>query len=167
MPVGLPFTLTDGHDLLGIGHPGRLPIGSWPLPHHRWLDKPGRGASPCVTRATTALLQAPMPKTKTCRYDSSLGLLTKKFVALIQAAQEGVLDLNQAATMLGVQKRRIYDITNVLEGIGLIEKRSKNNIQWKGMGSNSSTNMAAELEKLKEEVCPPSPSLIVFAMTFP
>ncbi len=27
------------------------------------------------------------------------------------------------------QKRRIYDITNVLEGIGLIEKQSKNNIQ--------------------------------------
>ena len=88
-----------------------------------------------------------MPKQKTCRYDSSLGLLTKKFVALIQVlfvgipglhhdsstscqgAPEGVLDLNQAATALGVQKRRIYDITNVLEGIGLIEKRSKNNIQ--------------------------------------
>lgn len=30
-----------------------------------------------------------------------------------------------------VQKRRIYDITNVLEGIGLIEKKGKNNIQWK------------------------------------
>lgn len=29
------------------------------------------------------------------------------------------------------QKRRIYDITNVLEGIGLIEKTSKNNIHWK------------------------------------
>ena len=70
-----------------------------------------------------------MPKQKTCRYDSSLGLLTKKFVALIQNAGDGVLDLNQAAQVLGVQKRRIYDITNVLEGIGLIEKRSKNNIQ--------------------------------------
>ena len=70
-----------------------------------------------------------MPKQKTCRYDSSLGLLTKKFVQLIQSAPEGVLDLNQAATSLNVQKRRIYDITNVLEGIGLIEKRSKNNIQ--------------------------------------
>ena len=93
-----------------------------------------------------------MPKQKTCRYDSSLGLLTKKFVALIQGAQEGVLDLNQAATMLGVQKRRIYDITNVLEGIGLIEKRSKNNIQWKGMGSSNSANMMAELDKLKEDV---------------
>jgi transcription factor E2F3 len=56
-----------------------------------------------------------MPKTKTCRYDSSLGLLTKKFVQLIQSAPEGVLDLNSAATQLNVQKRRIYDITNVLE----------------------------------------------------
>ena len=70
-----------------------------------------------------------MPKQKTCRYDSSLGLLTKKFVSLIQNAPEGILDLNQAAGQLGVQKRRIYDITNVLEGIGLIEKKSKNNIQ--------------------------------------
>lgn len=30
-----------------------------------------------------------------------------------------------------VQKRRIYDITNVLEGIGLIEKTAKNHIRWK------------------------------------
>ena len=37
-----------------------------------------------------------MPKQKTCRYDSSLGLLTKKFVTLIQTAPEGILDLNQA-----------------------------------------------------------------------
>jgi hypothetical protein len=38
----------------------------------------------------------------------------------------------QAAELLNVrQKRRIYDITNVLEGIELIEKRSKNSIQWK------------------------------------
>ncbi len=34
-----------------------------------------------------------------------------------------------------MQKRRIYDITNVLEGIGLIEKKSKNNIQWRGGAS--------------------------------
>lgn len=33
--------------------------------------------------------------------------------------------------VFGLQKRRIYDITNVLEGIGLIEKTSKNNIHWK------------------------------------
>lgn len=40
--------------------------------------------------------------------------------------------LKQAADTLAVrQKRRIYDITNVLEGIDLIEKKSKNSIQWK------------------------------------
>lgn len=50
---------------------------------------------------------------------------------LLQSAPDGVIDLNTAAKKLDVQKRRIYDITNVLEGVGLIEKRSKNNIAWK------------------------------------
>lgn len=93
-----------------------------------------------------------MPKQKTCRYDSSLGLLTKKFVALMQSAPNGILDLNAAASHLNVQKRRIYDITNVLEGIGLIEKKSKNNIQWKGMGPNGAQDMEAQLESLKEQI---------------
>jgi hypothetical protein len=37
--------------------------------------------------------------------------------------------------VLNVQKRRIYDITNVLEGIGLISKECKNNIRWSGPDS--------------------------------
>lgn len=65
------------------------------------------------------------------RYDTSLGLLTKKFVDLLKESDDGVVDLNIASTKLNVQKRRIYDITNVLEGIGILEKKSKNNIQWK------------------------------------
>uniref|UniRef100_A0A667XQB8 E2F transcription factor 4 n=1 Tax=Myripristis murdjan TaxID=586833 RepID=A0A667XQB8_9TELE len=68
------------------------------------------------------------------RHEKSLGLLTTKFVTLLQEAKDGVLDLKAAADTLAVrQKRRIYDITNVLEGIGLIEKKSKNSIQWKQM----------------------------------
>jgi len=51
---------------------------------------------------------------------------------LIQNSTTGTLDLNEAALSLEVQKRRIYDITNVLEGIGLIVKKSKNVIAWKG-----------------------------------
>ena len=93
------------------------------------------------------------------RFEKSLGLLTTRFVNLLQDAEDGVLDLKvvsvrsifplvceisieklasyillfpQAADQLNVrQKRRIYDITNVLEGIGLIEKRNKNCIKWK------------------------------------
>uniref|UniRef100_A0A8C9L3D3 E2F/DP family winged-helix DNA-binding domain-containing protein n=1 Tax=Serinus canaria TaxID=9135 RepID=A0A8C9L3D3_SERCA len=49
------------------------------------------------------------------RYDTSLGLLTKKFIQLLSQSPDGVLDLNRAAEVLKVQKRRIYDITNVLE----------------------------------------------------
>lgn len=65
------------------------------------------------------------------RYDTSLSLLTKKFINLVENSNDGVVDLNVASEKLGVQKRRIYDITNVLEGIGILEKKSKNNIQWK------------------------------------
>lgn len=39
------------------------------------------------------------------RYDSSLGLLTKKFVELIQSSPSKDLDLNSAAESLGVQVR--------------------------------------------------------------
>ena len=42
------------------------------------------------------------------------------------------------------QKRRIYDITNVLEGIGLIEKRNKNCIKWKGAVAGENTQEASE-----------------------
>ncbi|KAK6126499.1 hypothetical protein DH2020_039772 [Rehmannia glutinosa] len=80
-------------------------------------------------------VDAPSPLTPaaSCRYDSSLSLLTKKFITLIKQAEHGELDLNNAADTLQVQKRRIYDITNVLEGIGLIEKKLKNRIRWKGL----------------------------------
>ena len=72
----------------------------------------------CV--AVTA--RSPLEKT---RYETSLGLLTKKFVSLFHSSSSGTVDLNKASESLGVQKRRIYDITNVLEGIGLVEKKSK------------------------------------------
>lgn len=82
------------------------------------------------------------------RYDTSLGLLTKKFIDLLNASPDGVVDLNIASTRLKVQKRRIYDITNVLEGIGMLEKKSKNNIQWKC--GNSLCNIDRNARILRE-----------------
>jgi transcription factor E2F3 len=53
------------------------------------------------------------------RNENSLGVLTRKFVTLIKGSHEFTLDLNDAVKQLDVQKRRIYDITNVLEGKNL------------------------------------------------
>jgi hypothetical protein len=70
------------------------------------------------------------------RKENSLSVLTKKFVKLIQRNKDQKIDLNVAVEELSVQKRRIYDITNVLEGIGYVEKMSKNCIRWIGNKEN-------------------------------
>ncbi|XP_074591517.1 transcription factor E2FA-like [Curcuma longa] len=88
----------------------------------------------------------------TCRYDSSLGLLTKKFINLLKHTQDGILDLNKAAEILKVQKRRIYDITNVLEGIGLIEKKLKNRICWKGVDDFGPVEVHGDVSLLQAEI---------------
>ncbi|XP_031418913.1 transcription factor E2F5 [Clupea harengus] len=88
------------------------------------------------------------------RHEKSLGLLAIKFVTLLQEAKNGILDLKVAADTLAVrQKRRIYDITNVLEGVGLIEKRTKNTIQWKGEKTGCQTQeMLEHVELLKAQI---------------
>ena len=64
------------------------------------------------------------------RFDVSLGRLTHLFMRLLSAAPDGVLDLNEVALKLGTRKRRVYDVTNVLNGIHMIQKKSTNKIQW-------------------------------------
>lgn len=73
----------------------------------------------------TESLGLPRPK-----IDVSLVNLTRKFVDLIKSAPEGVVDLNEVAKLMGGRKRRVYDITNVLYGIRLIQKRSRSLVQW-------------------------------------
>jgi transcription factor E2F3 len=82
------------------------------------------------------------------------------FCSVLQSSISGAIDLNDAAIQLSVQKRRIYDITNVLEGVGLIEKRSKNVIAWRGAEQAASTsnqdssvsNVAEKLEDVRRNV---------------
>ncbi|XP_063001144.1 transcription factor E2F1 [Elgaria multicarinata webbii] len=84
------------------------------------------------------------------RYETSLNLTTKRFLELLSQSSDGVVDLNWAAEVLKVQKRRIYDITNVLEGIQLITKKSKNHIQW--LGSRSAVGCASKSQGLVKEL---------------
>lgn len=81
-------------------------------------------------------------------------MLTTKFVQLLQESKSGELDLRDAIRVLAVgQKRRIYDITNVLEGIGLIVKISKSNIKWIGTKFRENTQLLANrVVELKSEL---------------
>ncbi|KAM6135285.1 LOW QUALITY PROTEIN: transcription factor E2F3 [Pterocles gutturalis] len=138
---------------LGGGRPPakrRLELGDG----HQYLAeglKTPKGKGRAATRSPDSPKTPKSPSEKT-RYDTSLGLLTKKFIQLLSQSPDGVLDLNRAAEVLKVQKRRIYDITNVLEGIHLIKKKSKNNIQWMGCGLSEDGGMLAQRQGLTKEV---------------
>jgi len=95
-----------------------------------------------VSPSPSKKVRSPLEKT---RYETSLGLLTKKFVSLFHSDPSGTVDLNKASEGLGVQKRRIYDITNVLEGIGLVEKKSKNTVHWCGARNHDLSAEHADL----------------------
>jgi E2F/DP family winged-helix DNA-binding domain len=64
--------------------------------------------------------------------------------------------MNECATLLSVPKRRIYDITNVLEGVGMLEKRSKNTVAWKGseaiLGSLIDNDAKEVIEKSRQQI---------------
>uniref|UniRef100_A0A8V5HDK0 Uncharacterized protein n=1 Tax=Melopsittacus undulatus TaxID=13146 RepID=A0A8V5HDK0_MELUD len=149
-PPGLPHAPGGGAWL----HPS---VGfSLPLQAKRKLDLEGSGFRTPKGKGRT-LAQVPSPRTpkspgEKTRYDTSLGLLTKKFIRLLHESPDGVVDLNHAAEALGVQKRRIYDITNVLEGIQLIRKKSKNHIQWMGTGIFEDTAVMLKQQVLRGEL---------------
>ncbi|XP_049279553.1 transcription factor E2F5 [Anopheles funestus] len=67
------------------------------------------------------------------RFDKSLTMLTRSVVKMLRETPDGVLYLRDvSSTLSNRQKRRIYDVTNVLEGIGLVKKQVKNHIKWIG-----------------------------------
>jgi hypothetical protein len=50
------------------------------------------------------------------RQENSLGELTKSFINFIREQGNKEININELVKKLKVKKRRIYDITNVLEG---------------------------------------------------
>ncbi|XP_058485705.1 transcription factor E2F4-like [Solea solea] len=99
--------------------------------------------------------QDPLPKIP--RIMKSLQLIAIGFVKLLQEAEGGVVDIQDAAKILASdQKRRIYDITNVLEGVGLIMKISKRKVKWIGAKPGQETfdrrvlELKCELDDLEQ-----------------
>ncbi|OMO96722.1 hypothetical protein CCACVL1_04811 [Corchorus capsularis] len=81
-----------------------------------------------------------------CRKEKSLGLLCSNFRALYDNGGVQTIGLDDAASKLGVERRRIYDVVNILESIGVVARKGKNQYSWKGYGE-----IPRALEKLKEE----------------
>jgi len=92
------------------------------------------------------------------RSAASLVVLTKKFIQLVKSSKDGELDLNSAAATLNVQKRRVYDIVNVLEGVRVVAKTSKNRIRWtlwgdaRGGDERGDSQEAVEARGLQGEI---------------
>ncbi|XP_010741911.3 transcription factor E2F1 [Larimichthys crocea] len=153
----LLFATPQGPADVGIQDKRRPALGRPPVKRKLDLDsdhqyvsttRPSIGQAPPSTPAPP---RVPRTTTEKSRYDTSLNLTTKRFLNLLSQSADGVVDLNWASQVLDVQKRRIYDITNVLEGIQLISKKSKNNIQW--LGNRVDTALVSRHKELQREVC--------------
>lgn len=83
------------------------------------------------------------------RSDNSLFSLTKRFLKLMSRSPGQSINISQAAMELNVEKRRIYDITNVLEGLGLLSKWSVNCSKW--MGGDIESHIVEDFEQIDKE----------------
>ncbi|XP_034733369.1 transcription factor E2F1 [Etheostoma cragini] len=153
----LLFATPQGPIDVGVQDKRRPALGRPPVKRKLDLDsdhqyvsttRPSIGQAPPSTPAPP---RVPRTTTEKSRYDTSLNLTTKRFLDLLSQSADGVVDLNWASQVLEVQKRRIYDITNVLEGIQLISKKSKNNIQW--LGNRVDAALVTRHKELQREVC--------------
>eukprot|EP00741_Cyanophora_paradoxa_P025552 tig00000383_g24658.t1 len=80
------------------------------------------------------------------RKDKSLGLLCENFLKEYGMSMNDEIQLDQAAERLGVERRRIYDIVNVLESIEIVVRKQKNCYAWLGL-----TRLPSALDRLREQ----------------
>lgn len=96
------------------------------------------------------------PRKEGIKQGSLFDLTIRFFHILLQSPNEGV-DLNTASRKLNIRKRRLYDVLNVCEGVGMLDKSTKNCVKLKETGADAISNMHKfwqlqnELRMIEEE----------------
>eukprot|EP00980_Cylindrotheca_fusiformis_P020587 scaffold7641_cov115-Cylindrotheca_fusiformis.AAC.33 len=91
-----------------------------PTPKKAKLDHPTKSSSSAASTYS--------------RKKKSLGILAENFLNTYQGMAKGAtIVVDEAAVKLGVERRRIYDVVNILESICLVCKKHKNTYTWMGM----------------------------------
>ncbi|KAF8092329.1 hypothetical protein N665_0417s0026 [Sinapis alba] len=80
------------------------------------------------------------------RKEKSLGVLVSNFMRLYNRDDVDLFGIDEAAAKLGVERRRIYDVVNILESIGVVARKGKNLYSWNGF-----VHIPRSLHALKEE----------------
>ncbi|OQR95301.1 hypothetical protein ACHHYP_00119 [Achlya hypogyna] len=90
------------------------------------------------------------------RMDKSITVLSVKFCAMLREAT-GAVNIVQAAKALGTQKRRLHEILNIIQSVGLIAKVGIGLCRWLGEASMLSTLQA--LKRVSPVAAPDSKQL--------
>ncbi|KGL82311.1 Transcription factor E2F8, partial [Tinamus guttatus] len=92
-------------------------------------------------------------KSQPSRKEKSLGLLCHKFLARYpdypSTVENNYICLDEVAEELNVERRRIYDIVNVLESLHMVSRLAKNRYAWHGR--HNLTKTLQTLKKVGEE----------------
>jgi transcription factor E2F7/8 len=73
--------------------------------------------------------------------------LSAKFIDQFEGKVNRLIELDKVTKELNVERRRMYDIINILESLNVVVKNGKNSYLWKGLNEAVET-----IERCKENL---------------